>query len=200
VASLTVFAFLLALLPILSRATASGTVDMIDSFYRAGSLVFGGGHVVLPLLESEVVRPGWVSSSDFVAGYGAAQAVPGPLFTFAAYLGFVMTAGPGGVAGAAIATVAIFLPSFLLVFGALPFWADLRHRAGARSALAGVNAAVVGLLLAALYDPVWTSAILDAADFALALGAFGLLAVLRLPAWFVVLVTGLVGAAMAEWG
>jgi chromate transporter len=111
-----------------------------------------------------------------------------------------MTAGPGGVAGAAIATVAIFLPSFLLVFGALPFWADLRHRAGARSALAGVNAAVVGLLLAALYDPVWTSAILDAADFALALGAFGLLAVLRLPAWFVVLVTGLVGAAMAEWG
>jgi chromate transporter len=200
VAFLAVFAFLLALLPILSRATASGTVDMIDGFYRAGSLVFGGGHVVLPLLEAEVVRPGWVSSSDFVAGYGAAQAVPGPLFTFAAYLGFVMTAGPGGVAGAAIATIAIFLPSFLLVFGALPFWNDLRHRAGARSALAGVNAAVVGLLLAALYDPVWTSAIHDAADFALALGAFGLLAVLRLPAWLVVLVTGLVGAAMAEWG
>jgi chromate transporter len=198
--SLAAFVTLLALLPIIAGVTENGTIDLVDSFYRAGSLVFGGGHVVLPLLQAEVVEPGWASSSDFVAGYGAAQAVPGPLFTFAAYLGFVMTIGPGGVAGAALATAAIFLPSFLLVFGALPFWQRLRHRADARSALSGINAAVVGLLVAALYDPVWTSAIFDARDFALALGAFGLLAVWRLPPWLVVVVTGLVGAAMAQWG
>ena len=200
VVSLGLFAFLLAVLPILSSVTASATLDVVDGFYRAGSLLFGGGHVILPLLESEVVQPGWVSPDEFVNGYGAAQAVPGPLLSFAAYLGFVMNVGPGGVAGAALATAAIFLPSFLLIFGALPFWHSLRARPGAQAALAGVNAAVVGLLLAALYDPVWTSAIFDAADFALALGAFGLLAVLRLPAWFVVLTTGLVGAAMVEWG
>jgi chromate transporter len=199
IASLMVFALLLILLPVLAETTANGTLDMADGFYRAGALVFGGGHVVLPLLESEFVGPGWVSSSDFVAGYGAAQAVPGPLFTFAAYLGFVMTIGPGGVAGAALATVFIFLPSFLLVIGALPFWASLRHRSGAQTALAGVNAAVVGLLLAALYDPVWTSAILNASDFALALGALALLAVWRLPPWLVVVVIGLAGAAIAEW-
>jgi chromate transporter len=199
IASLGLFALLLVLLPILASVTASSTVDVADAFYRAGSLLFGGGHVILPLLESEVVQPGWVTPDEFVNGYGAAQAVPGPLLSFAAYLGFVMTAGPGGVAGATLATVAIFLPSFLLVLGALPFWRSLRARPGARAALAGVNAVVVGLLLAALYDPVWTSAIFDAADFALALGAFGLLAVLRLPAWLVVLVTGLTGAAITEW-
>jgi chromate transporter len=200
IASLIVFATLLALLPILSAATANGTIDLVDGFYRAGSLVFGGGHVVLPLLETEFVEPGWVSESDFLAGYGAAQAVPGPLFTFAAYLGFVMTIGPGGVAGAALATVSIFLPSFLLVFGTLPFWGMLRRRRFFRSALLGINAAVVGLLLAALYDPVWTSAIVDVADFALALGAFGLLAFWRFPPWAVVVLVGLTGAAIAEWG
>ena len=199
VASLVLFATLLILLPILARTTSSGTVDVVDSFYRAGSLVFGGGHVVLPLLQSEIVGNGWVSAGDFVTGYGAAQAVPGPLFTFAAYLGFVMNVGPGGVAGAALATVAIFLPSFLLVYGTLPFWSLLRRRRAFRSALVGINAAVVGLLLAALYTPVFTSAIRGPDDFALALGAFGLLAVWRLPAWLVVLVTGLAGAALAEW-
>ncbi len=199
-ASLAAFGVLLALLPILSATTASGTIDLLDGFYRAGSLVFGGGHVVLPLLESEFVGPGWVSQSDFVAGYGAAQAVPGPLFTFAAYLGYVMTIGPGGAGGAALATVAIFLPSFLLVFGTLPFWGMLRRRVAFQSALLGVNAAVVGLLLAALYDPVWTSAIFDTADFALAVGALCLLAFWRAPPWLVVVVVGLVGAAIAEWG
>jgi chromate transporter len=198
--SLLTFGLLLGLLPILSATTQNGTIDLLDGFYRAGSLVFGGGHVVLPLLESEFVGPGWVSESDFLSGYGAAQAIPGPLFTFAAYLGYVMTIGPGGVAGAALATIAIFLPAFLLVFGTLPFWAVLRRRLVFQSALLGINAAVVGLLLAALYDPVWTSAIDDVADFALALGAFVLLAFWRLPAWFVVVVVGLTGAAIAEWG
>jgi chromate transporter len=200
VASLVLFALLLALLPILASVTSSVTVDVVDGFYRSGSLLFGGGHVILPLLQAEFVEPGWVTADQFVAGYGAAQAVPGPLLSFAAYLGYVMNVGPGGVAGAAIATIAIFLPSFLLIFGALPFWGSLRRRGWAGSALMGVNAVVVGLLLAALYEPVWRSAIFDAADFALALGAFGLLAVLRLPAWLVVLVTGLGGAAVAHWG
>lgn len=199
ISALILFGGLLACLPIVAAVTTSGTIDVVDSFYRAGSLVFGGGHVVLPLLESEVVASGWVSSTDFVAGYGAAQAVPGPLFTFAAYLGYVMNAGPGGVAGAAVATVAIFLPSFLLIFGTLPFWGILRRRPAFQSALLGINAAVVGLLLAALYDPVWTSAILGPADFALALGGLGLLAVWRLPPWLVVLVIGVAGAAVAEW-
>lgn len=199
IGALALFALLLGLLPVLAAVTASATVDVVDSFYRAGALVFGGGHVVLPLLQSEVVDPGWVSSSDFVAGYGAAQAVPGPLFTFAAYLGFVMNVGPGGVAGAAIATIAIFLPSFLLILGTLPFLAALRRRPALQSALLGVNAAVVGLLLAALYNPVWTSAILDPADFALALGGLGLLAVWRLPLWLVVAIVGVAGAAIAEW-
>jgi chromate transporter len=199
VAALAVFALLLGLLPLLAAFTESGTVDVVASFYRTGSLVFGGGHVVLPLLQAEVVEPGWVSSQDFVAGYGAAQAVPGPLFTFAAYLGYVMDVGPGGVAGAAIATAAIFLPSFLLVYGTLPFWASLRRRPSLGSALLGLNAAVVGLLLAALYDPVWTSAILGPADFALALGGLALLAVARVPPWLAVAVIGVAGAAIAYW-
>ena len=152
-----------------ARAAAVGcdacpvhSLKLFDAFYRAGSLVFGGGHVVLPLLQASVVPPGWVSNDAFLAGYGAAQAVPGPLFTFAAYLGAVMGPQPNGWLGARLCLVAVFLPSFLLVIGALPFWDDLRRRPGAQGALRGVNAAVVGLLLAALYNPVWTAGITGA--------------------------------------
>jgi chromate transporter len=197
VASLAAFFGLLLLLPMAERATGSGTLAVVERFYRAGSLVFGGGHVVLPLLHAEVVDPGWMTDAAFVAGYGAAQAVPGPLFTFAAYLGALMSIGPGGIAGATIALLAIFLPAFLLVVGALPFWGALRRSGAAQSALAGVNAAVVGLLLAALYAPVWTSAILAPADFALALAAFVALVVWKLPPWAVVVATGLLGAGVS---
>ena len=197
VASLATFLTLLLALPILSATTSDETVDVVDAFYRTGSLVFGGGHVVLPLLEGEMVETGWVSADEFVAGYGAVQAVPGPLFTFATYLGYVMEPEPNGVAGAAIATVAVFLPGLLLVVGVLPFWGALRRRAGAARALAGVNAAVVGLLAAALYDPVWTSAIDDGKDVALALAAFVLLVVWKLPAWAVVPLAAFAGAALA---
>lgn len=187
------FAFLIGL-PLLRQVVPGQSVALFDSFYRAGSLVFGGGHVVLPLLQNEVVPPGWVSNEAFVAGYGAAQAVPGPLFTFAAYLGAVSQVPPNGWLGAAIATVAIFLPSFFLIVGFLPLWDTLRLRPGVRAALAGVNAGVVGLLLAALYHPVWTSAILGPADVALALGAFALLVFWKLPPWLVVVVTAPAGA------
>ena len=180
-------------LPLLAAAYPSQTMALIDSFFRSGSLVFGGGHVVLPLLQSEVVPSGWVSNDAFLAGYGAAQAVPGPLFTFAAYLGTVMTDAPNGIAGALICLLAIFASSFLLVIGALPFWDSLRRVGAVRNALLGVNAVVVGLLLAALYDPVWTSAILSAADFGLALAAFTLLVFWKTPAWLVVVVTALGG-------
>jgi chromate transporter len=180
---------LLVLLPVARHASGSHALAVFDSFFRVGSLVFGGGHVVLPLLQAEVVGPGWIDNEDFVAGYGAAQAVPGPLFTFAAYLGFVMQHEPNGPSGAALALVAIFLPSFLLVIGALPFWDLLRGRPGFQSALRGINAAVVGLLLAALYHPVWTSAIHGAADIGLALVAFGLLAFWKWPPWLVVVLT-----------
>jgi chromate transporter len=169
---------------------------VFDSFYRAGSLVFGGGHVVLPLLQAEVVPPGWVTNEQFIAGYGAAQAVPGPLFTFAAYLGAVMRQPPNGWLGGAWALAAVFLPSYLLVVGTLPFWELLRWRPSFQAALRGVNAAVVGLLLAALYDPVWTSAITGPADFGLALVAFGLLMFWRLPSWLVVLITAAGGAVV----
>jgi chromate transporter len=158
--------------------------------------VFGGGHVVLPLLQAEVVPPGWVDNDAFLAGYGAAQAVPGPLFTFAAYLGAVMNAPLTGWVGGLVCLVAIFLPSFLLVVGALPFWDRLRASPAAQSMLAGVNAAVVGLLLAALYDPVWTSAIRGPADFGLALAAFALLAVWPAPPWLVVVLTAAGAAAL----
>jgi chromate transporter len=194
VGALVVFFVLLVGLPVARQLAPGQALAVLDSFYRAGSLVFGGGHVVLPLLQAEVVPPGWVSSEAFIAGYGAAQAVPGPLFTFAAYLGAVMRAPPNGWLGGAWALVAVFLPSFLLVVGALPFWEALRRHASFQAALRGINAAVVGLLLAALYDPVWTSAITGVADFALALVAFGLLVFWRLPPWLVVLLSAVGGA------
>ncbi len=196
VAALAVFFALLGALPLVRPLVASQAFVVFDSFFRVGSLVFGGGHVVLPLLQAEVVPPGWVSNEEFVAGYGAAQAVPGPLFTFAAYLGAVMHQRPNGIAGAALALVAIFLPTFLLVVGALPFLSALRTRTGFQAALRGINAAVVGLLLAALYHPVWTSAIKTSADFALALVTFALLALWSVPAWLVVVIAALGGAVL----
>ncbi len=194
IAALTLFGALLVGIPLLRLLVASPAVALVDAFYRAGSLVFGGGHVVLPLLQAEVVPTGWVSDEQFVAGYGAAQAVPGPLFTFAAYLGARAEGPPGGLAGAALALVAIFLPSFLLVVGALPFWDAFRRRQAFQAALAGVNAAVVGLLLAALYRPVWTSAIEAPEDLGLALVAFALLAFWRTPPWLVVVLCAAGGA------
>lgn len=193
--SLVLFFALLIGLPLLAAAYPSHALALFDSFYRSGSLVFGGGHVVLPLLQSEVVPAGWVSNDAFLAGYGAAQAVPGPLFTFAAYLGAVMGPEPNGWLGAALCTAAIFLPAFFLTIGVLPFWGDLRRLPTVRSALVGVNAAVVGLLLAALYHPVWTSAIKGTPDFALGLAAFALLVFWKTPPWLVVLLS-----AVAGWG
>ena len=187
------FFILLIGLPVVAAATHDHALELVASFYRSGSLVFGGGHVVLPLLQASVVPPGWISNDAFLAGYGAAQAVPGPLFTFSAYLGAAMTPAPNGWLGAIICLVAVFLPSFLLVFGALPFWAQLRDRPAAQTALRGVNAAVVGLLLAALYKPVWTSAIERPADFALGVTAFLLLAMWRVPPWLVVVLAAVAG-------
>jgi chromate transporter len=197
IAMLVVFFALLIFLPLAAAATGSHAVALIDSFYRAGSLVFGGGHVVLPLLQAEVVPPGWVTNDAFLAGYGAAQAVPGPLFTFAAYLGAVMGPAPNGWLGAALCLVAVFVPSFLLVIGALPFWEQLRSRQGAQAALSGVNAAVVGLLLAALYDPVWTAGIASRWDFALATVAFLLLFMWKTPPLLVVVICAAGGAVIA---
>jgi len=194
------FFVLLFGLPTLSTAVPSHAIALFDSFYRSGALVFGGGHVVLPLLQAAVVPPGWVTNDAFLAGYGAAQAVPGPLFTFAAYLGTVMGAVPHGWLGGLICLVAIFLPSFLLLIGALPFWDGLRRRPAVQSALRGINAAVVGLLLAALYRPVWTSAILGPADFAIGILAFLLLALWAVPPWLVVIVGALAASALAAIG
>ncbi|WP_374991522.1 chromate efflux transporter [Bradyrhizobium sp. LHD-71] len=194
---LGVFFVLLIGLPLLASVVPTQSVKLFDSFYRAGSLVFGGGHVVLPLLQASVVPPGWVTNDAFLAGYGAAQAVPGPLFTFAAFLGASMGPEPNGWMGAAICLVAVFLPSFLLVVGALPFWEGLRHRPTAQAALRGVNAAVVGLLLAALYNPVWTAGILNTGDFALAAAAFLLLVMWQVPPWLVVVLSAAGGAALA---
>jgi chromate transporter len=196
IAAMILFFALLGGLPILRQVVTNPALVLFDSFFRVGSLVFGGGHVVLPLLQAEVVPPGWVTNEEFVAGYGAAQAVPGPLFTFAAYLGAVRHESPNGIAGAALALVAIFLPTVLMVVGALPFLRALRARAGFQAALRGINAAVVGLLLAALYHPVWTSAIRTPADFALALAAFALLALWNAPAWLVVVIAALGGAVL----
>jgi len=193
VVSLSLFAALLLALPLARHATDSHSVAMADSFYRSGALVFGGGHVVLPLLQTQVVHPGWVSEQDFLAGYGAAQAVPGPLFTFAGYLGAVQSPSPNHIAGGAIALAAIFLPAFLLVIGAAPFWSGLRGRPSFLAAVAGINAVVVGLLVAALYRPVFTGAVHAPRDFAVALAAFGLLTLWRLPPWIVVLACALAG-------
>ena len=193
-AAILAYFLLLAGLPILAAASHGGTAALAEAFYRAGALVFGGGHVVLPLLQETVVRPGWVPAGDFLAGYGAAQALPGPLFTFAAFLGAKASVGPGGAAGAAVAVIAIFLPGLLLVYGALPFWDRLRVKGQARGALDGVNAAVVGILGAALYQPVWTSSVLNPQDAAAAILAFAALAVGRLPVWLVVLVAAAAGA------
>jgi chromate transporter len=171
---------------VVTAATGSHALAVFEAFYRSGALVFGGGHVVLPLLQAQVVTPGWVSNEAFLAGYGLAQAVPGPLFTFAAYLGAVMNTPPNGFAGAAIALVALLLPGMLLVYGMLPFWDAMRTRPSAQAAMRGTNAAVVGILGAALYHPVWTSAVLSPRDFALALTGFLLLTVWKLPPWVVV--------------
>ncbi len=197
VAALLAFFVLLIALPVAARVVDNGALAVADSFYRAGSLVFGGGHVVLPLLEAEVVPPGWVTPDEFIAGYGAAQAVPGPLFTFAGYLGAAMEVVAPRWLGGLLALGAIFLPSFFLVAGVLPFWERLRGVVRVRRALMGVNAAVVGLLLAALYDPVWTSAVRAPEDFALAVGAFALLAFWRVPPWAVVALAAGAGALLA---
>jgi chromate transporter len=197
---LALFVALLLGLPLLARLAPGPVVALVDSFYRAGALVFGGGHVVLPLLRAAVVPPGWLTDAQFIAGYGAAQAVPGPLFTFSAYLGAARTPAPSGIAGATIALVAIFLPSFLLIWGALPFWDAIRAHPGFQRALRGINAAVVGILVAALYTPVWTSAILRPADFGLALAAGALLMTWKVPPWLVVILTALGGAAFGALG
>ena len=180
------FFALLISLPLVRLIADNEILAIFDSFFRSGSLVFGGGHVVLPTLEAEVVRDGWVTTEQFIAGYGASQAIPGPLFTFSAYLGTVMESGPGGIPGGLIALVAIFLPSFLLVITILPFWNQLNQAHRFRATLVGINAAVVGILAAALFDPVWTSSIKETSDFALAIAAFGLLVFWKLPPWLVV--------------
>lgn len=195
VLALGAFVVLLVGLPLVRGA--GQPVALFDAFYRSGALVFGGGHVVLPLLHSTVVEPGWVGDGQFLAGYGAAQAVPGPLFTFAAFLGAVAAPSPNGVPGAAIATVAIFLPSFLLIFGALPFWDRLRASVDVRRALTGTNAAVVGILLAALYTPIWTSAITSPVDVVVAAGGLALLLADRVPPVVVVGLCALAGQALA---
>ena len=193
VISLLVFFSLLAGLPLLMQVLPSQTLARVQDFYRAGSLVFGGGHVVLPLLQTATVPNGWVANDTFLAGYGVAQAVPGPLFTFAAFLGASMSVPPSGWVGASVCLAAIFAPSFLLVIGVLPFWEQLRQGIRTQAALAGINAGVVGLLLAALYNPVWTSAISKPQDFGLALIALVALMFWKVPPWLVVLGIGLIG-------
>jgi len=196
-AALLLFAAMLAGLPLAVLVTASPVVALLDGVYRAGALVFGGGHVVLPLLQATVVPPGFVGNAEFLAGYGAAQAVPGPLFTFAAYLGAVADGVLGGWAGGLVLLGAIFLPALLVLIGVLPFWEALRHRVGMRAAMAGVNAGVVGILLSALYDPVWVHAIHGKADFGLALAAFALLVYARMPPALVVFLSAAAGWVLA---
>ena len=195
-AALALFFVLLAGLPVLASASGSHAVDLFARFYRVGSLVFGGGHVVLPLLQAEVTPPGWIGQSAFLSGYGAAQALPGPLFTFAAYLGAAMGPVPNGWAGAGLCLAAIFAPSFLLIVGVTPFWNALRGRPAAQGALMGANAAVVGLLAAAFYNPVWTTAVASPVDVGLALAAFLLLAAWKAPPWLVVGLTALAAEAL----
>lgn len=196
-ACLVVFALLLLGLPLLAALAPSQPLAVADAFYRAGALVFGGGHVVLPLLETAVVEPGWVSHEQFLAGYGAAQAVPGPLFTFAAYLGASIAPGAEGVLLAGLAVIAIFLPGLLLIVGVLPFWGALQERPAVQALVRGANAAVVGVLAAALYDPVFVTAVVDVPTFALALVCFVLLVRVRWPAWTVVLVGAAGGVVIA---
>ncbi|MBI4082691.1 MAG: chromate efflux transporter [Candidatus Lambdaproteobacteria bacterium] len=192
-----VFLALLGGLPLLRSLGSSQGIAMFEAFYRSGALVFGGGHVVLPLLREAVVAPGWVSDDAFLAGYGAAQAVPGPLFTFAAYLGTVIGPWPNGLAGALVGLVAIFLPGILLHMATLPFWETFRQRAGTQSVMRGINAAVVGLLVAALYDPIWTTAVRTPQDFGIALVSFILLVAWRTPPLVVVVISALGGIAFS---
>jgi chromate transporter len=195
---LVLFALLLLAPPFLAATAAHHGLALFDAFYRSGALVFGGGHVVLPLLQSQVVAPGWISNERFLAGYGLAQAVPGPLFTFAAYLGAASGPAPSGLAGAAIALAAIFLPGLLLVYGMLPFWDGIRTRSTAQAGMRGANAAVVGILAAALYQPVWTSAVAGPVDFFLAAGGFLLLAMWKAPPWVVVLLLAAAGTLLGS--
>lgn len=194
--ALALFSVLLFGVPLIAGGLGGGSA-LFDNFYRAGALVFGGGHVVLPLLQAGLVDPGFVSHSEFLAGYGAAQTIPGPLFTFAAYLGVIADQGPGGVLGALIALAGIFLPGFLLMAGILPFWARVRQIGPARQMMAGANAAVVGILAAALYDPVFVNAVLDPRDFALAALCFVLLTIFKAPSWAVVLIAAIGGIGLA---
>jgi chromate transporter len=195
--ALTAFFVLLIGLPVIQGLKHFEGLALFDAFYRSGALVFGGGHVVLPLLREAFVVPGWVSDDAFLAGYGAAQAIPGPLFTFAAYLGAVVGPSPHGIAGAALGLFGIFLPGILILLGTLPFWDQLRKRPGAQAMMRGVNAAVVGLLGAALYNPLWTTSVKTPGDFGLALVGFVLLAVWRAPPLLVVIVSAVGGAALA---
>jgi chromate transporter len=195
--ALAAFFLLLVGLPLLNAVMHEQGLALFNAFYRSGALVFGGGHVVLPLLRDATVTPGWVSDDTFLAGYGAAQAVPGPLFTFSAYLGAVMKSPPNGIAGAAISLIGIFLPGILVLMGALPFWETFRRRANAQAVMRGVNAAVVGLLGAALYNPVWTSAVKTPGDFGLALVGFVLLTVWQAPPLVVVVIGALGGIGLA---
>ncbi len=200
VLAIVLFFALLLLLPTLAATIDSQALRLFDAFYRAGALVFGGGHVVLPLLQAAVVPTGWVSNDAFLAGYGAAQAVPGPLFTFAAYLGAVMIPPPNRLLGALLGVVAIFAPSFLLVIGLIPFWDTLRRRQPMQAMLRGVNAAVVGVLLAALYTPVWTAGVHSPAGFGLAIAAFLALAFWTVSPWIVVVAGALVAAGLGAVG
>jgi chromate transporter len=197
IAALILFAVFFVVPPLIATATGNQALQVFDAFYRSGALVFGGGHVVLPLLQAEVVAPGWVTNEAFLSGYGVAQAVPGPLFSFAAYLGAVVGPEPHGLAGAVIALVALALPGLLLVYGALPFWDGLRRQQPAQALMRGANAAVVGILGAAFYNPVWSSAVLKPADFALAVGGFLLLVIWKLPPWVVVVVLAAGGLGLS---
>ena len=199
IASLVVFVSLLIFLPVARQLTTEPSLAIVDSFYRAGSLVFGGGHVVLPMLQSEVIEPGWVSQDIFLAGYGAAQAIPGPLFTFAAYLGSSMGQFKYPFVNGLMSLSAIYLPSFLLIVGVIPFWNDLRSMERFRGVLAGVNASVVGLLTAALYDPIWISAVRIPSDAAILVGLIFLLTVLKWPVWSVVSISAVVGEVVTRF-
>lgn len=186
------FFVILLVLPLVAQLTNNAALRQFNSFFKTGALVFGGGHVVLPLLKSEIVQNGWVTNENFMAGYGAAQAIPGPLFTFSAYLGAISSIAPSGIIGGLICLLAVFLPSFLLIIGILPFWEQLRNESYIQSATKGLNATVVGLLIAAFYDPVWTSAIFNLKDFVTFFATFILLTFIKWPSWLVVIITALI--------